>query len=243
MDPWGTPYDQIEAPIVIRTGRQFHPDPVGMLSQQGEQLQTKFLAQPTNLDRVQNLKSHGVYFLYGMLFEALFTIQELLLPDPRQVSDPTTHDTYFLHSRHPGNGLDGTYTWPEELCLHKFLDNRTITKPCTVYLMSDRQLAIDRLSTVISNLSCKVQSVTSRQAGTSFNKEHGPFAGAGYWQDLALAVHARTGFIAFAQEPRRYARSSTSLIREVVEFRRVLEGNSSTSIPTFQQCINPWRGV
>lgn len=262
-DAFATPYDQTEAPLVIRTGRQFLPDPTGMLSQRGKPKSTRDVklrvTQPANLERVYKLKSNGVYFLYGMLFEVLFTIQESLLPDPQQISDPTTHDTYFLHSRHPGGHLDGTYTWPELKCLHKFLDHRTNgttniananNKPCTFYLMSDRQISIDLLSTAIGNFSsCNVQTATNRQMGTSFSKEHGPFAGAGYWQDWALAIEARTGFIAYHQGKRTYVRTSTALIREVVEFRRVLEGNfnhnssTTTTIPIFQQCTNPYKNV
>jgi hypothetical protein len=109
--------------------------------------------------------------------------------------------------------------------------------------MSDRQVSIKKISRTVGNLSCTAQTVTNRKKGTSFAGEHGSFAGAGYWQDWALAVNARTGFIAFHFHPRKMLRTSSALILEVVEFRRVLESNLSREIPEIQHCINPWMDV
>jgi hypothetical protein len=227
VDFWATPYDRNESPVVIRVGRQMGLDPMGLLGQVGDLVENKFLIQRDNLDRVQQLKIHGVYFLYGMIFESLFTIREEFLPDPSQVSDIDTHDAYFLHSRHPDEGDNGAYTWPEEWCLQNaFFANNTSTRPCTVYLMSDRQISIERLSAVIQNTSCTVQRVTNHTTKASQLADHGSFAGAGFWQDWALAINARKGGIAFHMHRRAYLRTSTSLVREVIEFRRVLESSS-----------------
>ena len=242
VDFWATPYDRNESPSVIRVGRQLGLDPMGLLGQVGDLVENKFLVQRDNLDRVQQLKAHGVYFLYGMVFEALFTLREEFLPDQSQVSDIDTHDTYFLHSRHPDKSDKGAYTWPEEWCLqYAFFANNTSTRPCTVYLMSDRQLSIEKLSAVVQNTSCTVQHVTNHTSTALQLADHGSFAGAGFWQDWALAINARVGGIAFHMNRRAYLRTSTSLVREVIEFRRVLESNNPSSIATFKECTNPWK--
>ena len=42
----------------------------------------RHLIQPQNLQRLSKLRSHGVYFVYGMFFEALFTLDPSLDPAP-----------------------------------------------------------------------------------------------------------------------------------------------------------------
>lgn len=68
----------------------------------------------------------------------------------------------------------------------------------------------------------------------------------GFWQDLALAINARTGFIAFHAMPRPFVRTSTGLILQLVEFRRVIEfldggvfDERNVSIPNLKRCENP----
>ena len=273
IDKWARPYDLPGiSPLLLRTGTQFLPDPGNILSSRNSTSKdsAKLLSLPSSWDRLYRLvKTHGVYFLYGMLFESLFTLRkEFWPPSPgtSMLNETGTHDTYFLHSRHPRVGDDGTYVWPEYKCMEKLLENRT--RPCTWYIMSDRQKAIDLLKPKLErNFSCNVQLIDHNSSmSISFSKEHGPYAGAGYWRDWALAIQARTGFISFHMYVRPFVRTSTALMREVIEFRRVLEhfkhystdptkvllaseGSANTTstsmegpdLPIFQTCTNPWR--
>jgi hypothetical protein len=128
--------------------------------------------------------------------------------------------------------------WPERLCILELFENSTT--PCLIYLMSDRQLALDLLTETIHNTTnCRVQTVTNRTSGTSHRSEHGPFSGIGYWQDLAMASQARYGIIAFHKTPRPFLRTSTSLIRERIKFRRVLEQQEGEELPEFRECSFP----
>jgi hypothetical protein len=298
----------------------------------------------------QLVQPYGGYFVYGMMFESLFTLRNEFWPSSTTKTDDNNNDkdrtttrtlsksnsnlqsrttkemeeeTYFLHSRHPYNQFDGSYIWPEQVCLQKLLSSRilrndthnetttttttttnattatttaaattttTTLRPCTIYLMSDRILTIDLLTPIIQDeYNCRVQvanhtttttttttpsiSTTTttktrkRKAARIRPKEHGPFAGVGYWQDWALAIQARTGFISFHLQPRTFVRTSSSLMREVIEFRRVVEYlkeqvtttlSSDTTMttalqegqspplsfsllpPPFRQCTNPW---
>jgi len=88
-DATAIPYDGIHNGInndnirVIRTGKQFNLNPGYILSSN----QTKYLVKSENLQRLSHLRSHGVYFLYGMLFESLFTLSPTLDP-PLQLLHP-----------------------------------------------------------------------------------------------------------------------------------------------------------
>jgi hypothetical protein len=64
---------------------------------------------------------------------------------------------------------------------------------------------------------CRGIVVEHTNVSHSFKEEHGPFAGAGYFQDLALAAsQARHGFIGAN-------RSSSMLVRELIEYHRHME--------------------
>ena len=234
------PYDNPTNPKVIRTGFQIAPDHQYLLSRRGIS-NTPHLSLPSNLERLEMIGKNGPYFAYGMMFEALFTMDPSLLPPKtNQVEDSSGIETYFLHSRHPKNGMD-TYTWPEEMCIMKFENATTKTKPCLYYLMSDREVTLDLLKKAIQNKThCKVRMVSDRSQGESFSNEHGPFAGRGYWEDVSLAIQARHGMIAFHMHKRHLVRTSTALVRELVEFRRVLE-HSGGALPPFRECKNPWK--
>ena len=78
--------------------------------------------------------------------------------------------------------------------------------------------------------------VGNRSQGKSFSNEHGPFAGRGYWEDVSLAIQARHGMISFHMNRRNLVRTSTAIIRELVEFRRVLE-HSGGALPPFRECM------
>jgi len=113
---------------------------------------------------------------------------------------------------------------------------------CHIWVMSDSNVTFPLLHHEISNLTkCSHSSqytlagagekaadekkTRGRSTGTSFSTEHGPFAGRGYWEDVSQAIQARDGMVAFHQGKRAYGlpRTSTCLIRNVIEFRRRLE--------------------
>lgn len=272
MDAAGSNNDRIRA---IRTGRQVSLDPGRILTSSEEELSShSHLTNVENLARLRSLRSEGVYFLYGMLFESLFTMDPSLDP-PKELLNDSAPQTIFLHSRHSGQFPD-TYTWPDQLCLQWFAhtlgygqntsnSNTNPPTPCHVYLMSDRPKTLELLIDLVGNVThCtntyvgqEVQQLPNKASSPSFRNEHGPRAGRGFWQDLALSIHARNGMIAF--QPHRFlCRTSTALVREMVEFKRTLEHHyqeifrvelstrSSTSVidgelPEFKQCMNPWR--
>jgi len=96
------PYDNPDLSRVIRTGWQFKPNPGNILLAKGGI--SAHLSLPSNRERLVRLQSLGVYFLYGMLFESLFTIDPSLFPS---TSSTDEQETYALHSRHPSDNLDG----------------------------------------------------------------------------------------------------------------------------------------
>ena len=53
-----------------------------------------------------------------------------------------------------------------------------------------------------------------------------------------MAIQARHGMIAFYMFGRDLVRTSTAIVREIIEFRRVLE-NGSKELPLFRECRNP----
>ena len=119
--PATLPYDSENSPHIIRTGQQLHLDPGGILTFDGTT--TRHLQDPQNLERLQLLRSlpslniHAVYFIYGLLFEALFTME---VPNLMGIESGDENDgalsiplqqpskdieTYFLHSRHVSTNL------------------------------------------------------------------------------------------------------------------------------------------
>ena len=100
------PYDDQTLSKVIRTGWQFKPNPSNILLAKGGV--SPHLSLQTNQLRLVELQSQGVYFVYGMLFEALFSLDPQLLPD--RVTESTAEveqQTYVLHSRHTDDRENG----------------------------------------------------------------------------------------------------------------------------------------
>ena len=250
---------------LIRTGKQITLNPGAILTT--SPAKNKFLTKAKNLQRLELIRSEGIYFLYGMLFESLFTMDPSLDP-PKDLLHSTFSEearSIFIHSRHPGNKMVNN-TYPERFCLKRMLNATAATtdnndtdgstkstnpRPCHVYIMSDRPVTVDLLHKQVRNSthctsSSRSQvppsiadgsgrshgaganaSVSNTETATSvsFRSEHGPRAGRGYWEDIALTTHARNGMIAFSVNSRPFnlVRTSTALIREIVDFRRFLE--------------------
>jgi len=164
-------------------------------------------------------------YLYGMLFHAAFSLSESLLSAVNSnvaatlpYSDETT---IALHSRHSQVKDDGSQVNQEVQCLQHML--RDVQGPCRVFVMSDRPKAVHGISTAVAEMNCTVTTFQHKQdnsntINSSFSKEHGPFAGAGFFLDLALASKARHGLVGTR-------RSSTMLLAELIAFQNGMNGD------------------
>ena len=109
-DPITIPYDSIANPVLLRPGmfQQLKPNPGAILSAEPVN-HTQYLSRPTNLQRLSKLKSFGIYFTYGLLFESLFTLDKSLylrddvkneiLTTKNAHKTRSTIQTYVIHSR------------------------------------------------------------------------------------------------------------------------------------------------
>ena len=82
--------------------------------------------------------------------------------------------------------------------------------------MADRaQTVVDVTEYAQSNFNCQVLSVQNHASVSDGAKaDHGPFAGAGFFQDLALVMEATDAFAGHMQW------SSTALVLEMLEYQR-----------------------
>jgi hypothetical protein len=160
----------------------------------------------------QQLLNGGSDFLYGMLFDASFSFSDSLLSSiPEAIEIQET--TYALHSRHSSSNDDGSNVSRDMQCLRRMLLGAT--QPCRVFVISDRPNSVDKISqAVVRDLNCAVSVVNHTEMTPSFTAEHGPFAGAGFFRDLALASRARHGLVGGR-------RSSTILLEELIVFHKL----------------------
>jgi hypothetical protein len=189
-------------------------------------------------DIARKLHSLGLPFLYGMLFRESFSMTEQTLqglpvtvPSVPQNQTATTRPSEYddvsiaLHSRHSDTQNDGSDVSGEIRCLEQLLKstswttttNTHNTTACRVYLMSDRPLTLQNLQQWLQHRNCSVVTTPHKQAGTSFLKEHGPWSGRGFFQDLAVVSQARQGLIA------KFSTTSSKLLLELMEYDRTME--------------------
>jgi hypothetical protein len=159
------------------------------------------------------LYSEGVEFLYGMLYSDLFSLEhpaKMTLFGQDDMDDEDGSLSLALHSRHPVGADDGSYIQYEQQCLQKLLPSES---SCRVHLMSDRPKTIELLTEWLLQRNCSVV-MANHDDGSDPVKEHGPWAGAGYLQDLEVSGNARHGVIGDKH------RSSTALLIDLIEYRR-----------------------
>ena len=167
----------------------------------------------------QQLLQGGTDFLYGMLFHASFSFSDSLLSSLPESSIDSNETTISLHSRHSSLTDDGSNVTREVECLRRILLLGATTRPCRVYVISDRPSAVRKiLDAAYSDLHCTVSVVNHTEQTASFTVEHGPFAGAGFFRDLALASRARHGLLGGKR------RSSTLLLKELIVFEKLKGG-------------------
>jgi hypothetical protein len=166
------------------------------------------------------LFSKGQRYLYGLLLDEAFSFHDSVLPSLDTLHAIQATSTIALHSRHTSRLDEGDDVSTEKHCLEQVLAN--ISRPCTVILLSDRPKTLDLLSEVVTNLQC-IPTFANHKTGTSFRKDHGPYSGVGFFQDLSLASNAVHGFIGHKK------RSSSMLLEEWIVYRRSLQKNISST--------------
>ena len=146
--------------------------------------------------------------------------------------------TIALHSRHVAKADDGSNVQEEMNCLSRLLPKQESTIgnnsrggvkniPCHVFALSDRDATLDQLQEwmQVEYPSCRFHRTNQPQrdealahtTNTTRAMEHGPHAGRGFFQDLAMAIQARTALIG------EYERSSFKLLHELITYDRTME--------------------
>jgi hypothetical protein len=242
-DVWARPMDQPDAPTYIHIGVQQMNLVTGIDLARPIQ-RYKLLSQPHNRDKAMQLFFYGYYFAYGMMLEALFTLVGSIVTNPagpaanaagnanaahanatagnaaNAAPKSTARDnqrisSIALHSRHPRPGYERAYTNLESICIRQLLEVHNDT--CVVYIMSDSTERYAKLEQQVADIGCTAKRQTHEYANDdAFYKD---------W--ILLRDSVRHGFLAPHRKLRQGIgmRPSSSLVREAVEFRRVLESN------------------
>ena len=143
----------------------------------------------------------GRFFAYEALFRACFHLQDW----GRVSSSSTGGLSLAMHSRHQNPNDLGKDSSLEMSCLNASIQRLQQTVhgrirhgrgKCTVSVMTDRADTLHSLEVEAMNqTSCEVVHLDSHRTGKSFRSEHGPFAGSGFFDDLAFAQNAVNGVI------------------------------------------------
>jgi hypothetical protein len=170
-------------------------------------------------ERAVRLYDYGVDFLYGMLHHYTFddakTIRDSIPNQLEQYNNPTYY-TIGLHSRHFVNGVDGCNIEREIACLQTILSNRKEkNSPVHVNIMTDRACTVTNLTLWLHEHNCSVLTV-KHEVTPGDIQEHGPYAGAGFYRDLALVSRSRSALIGMD-------RTSTDMLREMMEYDKMME--------------------
>lgn len=175
-----------------------------------------------NQKRVQSLYAEGKEFLYGMLFSELFSLQQPTsesvfgheMLDVDEAVQRLSPVSLALHSRHTVGADDGSYINQETKCLDELVSSES---NCIVYIMSDRPKTVHLLKEYLAGVhNCSIVTA-NHDRGRGDTAEHGPWAGAGFLEDLDVSAHATTGVVG---DPRR---SSTALLIELMSHRRKIQ--------------------
>ena len=187
--------------------------------------------------------SESVDFLLGMMFREIFSFIADLLPSIYQgISHQNPPKTYALHSRHRCMKDDGSDISEELKCLDSMMNfkyrlsssskSSSLASSCSVFIMSDVSLTPEAH---IRDDCTPVLAIHAGEQQGQF-KEHVPFAGAGFFKDLALSSQARDGFIGHCD------RNSSQLLKELIEYDRTIEALRSgaySKLSDFPTCCLP----
>ena len=203
------------------------------------------------MERVQALFSMGHRFLFGLLFRSAFDIRPELRTSAMTTRQARSHEgfTMAIHSRHVAASDNGCDIELEEACLAKVWqtlhDRANAATPCSIVLMSDRPCALSVLKDFLTGpetlWNCSVLEA-DHEEGTGVLSEHGPFAGAGFFQDLYFSSSiARTAIIGSSQPPQFDTwRTSSELLEELIDYNKIMEawqqGMDPTKLPELIKC-------
>jgi hypothetical protein len=220
----------VDWPIVA-----FHPN-VGVLKSQsqvaGQDVANKyFLDDKWASSVLSNLFHFGGYFMYGMMFHRSFSFTEKVLASVSKTPAIVDGLSLAVHSRHADPEDDGSDVHDEIQCLQRLISNSS--RYCQVYIMSDRRKTLSALRRLLRSKNCSCVEAEHDKGG-SFENEHGPFAGIGFFQDLLVASQARSGYVG-------YMRSSSKLLYEWIEYFRLLEytenGHDMSALSPSYSCL------
>ena len=159
-------------------------------------------------DTARKLLVAGDDFTYGMVLNASFHFNASLIPDHMDDQNLTT---IAIHSRHSQENDDGHNINTETECLQKVISSR---RNCRVYIMTDRFNALKNLLlTATTQFNCSVDYVMPTSTERSWRKEHGPFAGKKFYQDL-LNLSTNPKDVLIYKKPR----TSSYLIQELLVY-------------------------
>ena len=214
---------------VIDTGQLLGRDADVIASMHGREqlLQT---AQARTL--AERLFSKGHRYLYGMLLDEAFQFHDSIQPSLQTLEAMKSTATIALHSRHTSQLDKGENITREQKCLQQVLAN--FSRPCAVILLSDRQRTLELLNDFVTSLNCTPM-FANHDDGISFRVDHGPYSGAGFFQDLALASSAVHAFIGHRQ------RSSSMLLEEMIVYKRSRYVNLSPLVECYLPSMKHFR--
>jgi len=156
--------------------------------------------------------------------------------------------TIAVHSRHTDAIEDGCNVTRELDCIAQLLHRREQQQQqqqqssCEVWVMSDRPCTVSQLQRQIplAIRSCTVHAVnhtscislsnsgSEQQYGPHFHSdEHGPYAGAGYFADLAAASYGGSDAVVVGVQQDGSVRSSSALLLELIEYNRKMDAWTS----------------
>jgi hypothetical protein len=215
--------DAPEAPRLATTGYWIQPKHIIRIKGQVAGDDAKMVAE--------SLTSHNEHFLIGALFDNIFVLSPRVLPDPGTLpgSDVTT---IAAHSRHILAWDEGTWIDVEKKCIQTIL-KRHENQSCAIMLMSDRVRTIEMLTEQVQTEFGCTAVTANHSSGQGINAEHGPFAGMGFFQGLALVTTARHGFI--ANQMNRGGdffkiRTSSALLLSIITYRLFMESDGTGRI-------------
>lgn len=144
-----------------------------------------------------------------------------------QEAESSSSLTVALHSRHVAHSDDGSLVPEETQCLSDLLfsksNDSSNKETCTVYLLSDRKLTILALTKWLHNHAPHCRVLTTLRDDDDENtrvREHGPWAGAGFIHDLAMAT--RNGPVIHDALVGDLHRSSFSLLYELAVYDKFM---------------------
>jgi hypothetical protein len=224
-DKWARPHDQDGAPRVITHGQQAMLLPGVDLTRPIQR--TRLLGKKWTQELAGKFFYYGHYFTYGMLQEVLFTLKG----DVFEAKKSNTK-TYAFHSRYPRHLQWKNYYALEKQCIAQLepVANDTSNNGCIVYMMMDNHNRWDGLSGHVKDAGCSVHRM-----------EHVAVDDHAYFRDwVFLRHHARSGFFAphRTRRPGIGMRGSSALLRESMEFRRVMEEGPDAQLLNHHECFD-----